>query len=451
MEDIKDFINTRYRNKCGIIYCVSKKLCEDVAAKLRDNYGLRTTHYHAGMTQEERTDAQQKWQCGDYQVIVATIAFGMGIDKPDVRFVIHYSLPSSIEGYYQETGRAGRDGMLATCRLYYSYADSKTHAALIDSGEGGFDQKKCQRDNLNSMMQYCSNTVDCRRKQVLAYFGEMFDPAQCKEPTCDNCINNQGKVAYDKDVTHDSRSLIQLCHDVCAMRTSGYDSEKITLIQLVDAFRGVKKKAFSDRGYNMLQSFGSGKHITKTDATRMAQHLQAQGYLHAYTEPNYVGFNTTYVTLGQNSDRLLSGQDVVIMREVTESVSRTNENERMSVRGRGGISLLIHSCFVSKVPRRSRAPLPTPPARPPPRIPYPRSHQGPSRPLHLTPTTPKGPGFQSPAAPTPSPSLPSRRSLPSSMQDPTPPPSLELQTTCFYEMVKVRNEVSEKKTKERQP
>lgn len=321
MQDINDFINTRYRNKCGIIYCVSKKLCEDVASVLRDNYRIRTTHYHAGMTQEERTDAQQKWQCGEYQVIVATIAFGMGIDKPDVRFVIHYSIPSSVEGYYQETGRAGRDGLLATCRLYYSYADTKTHEALIDNGDGGFDQKKCQRDNLNSMMQYCANSVDCRRKQVLAYFGEAFDPALCKEPTCDNCINNQGKMAYDKDVTADSRSLIQLCHDVCTSRTSGYDAEKLTLIQLVEVFRGINRKAFVDRGYTMLQSFGSGKHMTKTDATRMAHHLQAQGYLRTYTEPNYVGFNTTYVTLGPKSDRLLSGQDVIIMREVTGSVS----------------------------------------------------------------------------------------------------------------------------------
>lgn len=166
-ETIRAFIQTHYEGQSGIIYCSSRRNCEDMADKMIA-LGVSAAFYHAGLAKQDRSRVQQDWQCGKVQVIIATVAFGMGIDKPNVRFVIHHSLPNSLEGYYQETGRAGRDGKESQCILFYSYSDKKTIEFLIDRGEGNFDQKERQRNNLRQVIMFCENKVDCRRAQVLA-------------------------------------------------------------------------------------------------------------------------------------------------------------------------------------------------------------------------------------------------------------------------------------------
>lgn len=160
------------------------------------------------MAPKDRHEVQSLWAKNKIQVIVATIAFGMGIDKPDVRFVIHYSLPKSLEGYYQETGRAGRDGLNSTCVMFYAYSDKTKVEFLIDRSEGNYQQKQRQKDNLRDVIQYCENRIDCRRTLILHYFGEVFDRRDCRK-TCDNCESSQEIVT--KDFTEAAKDLLNLC------------------------------------------------------------------------------------------------------------------------------------------------------------------------------------------------------------------------------------------------
>ena len=282
MDDIVELCDRSYRNKCGIIYCLSRANCEQTAEKLQKR-GIMAEHFHAGLASDRKIALQKEWQANKFHVIVATIAFGMGIDKPDVRFVIHYTIPKSLEGYYQETGRAGRDGNPSGCYLFYNYGDSGLLYRMINEGEGSWDQKKRQREMLQQVIQYCENKAECRRVQVLRYFGENFDPKLCKR-TCDNC--SSGEKYETRDVTEYAKAALRVVKELPG---------KFTLLFAMDAFRGSGSKAHKEGPSKKLKDYGKGKSWQRTECERLFHLLVHEGALTEEHEANGAGFYVSHV------------------------------------------------------------------------------------------------------------------------------------------------------------
>ncbi|KAK7615992.1 P-loop containing nucleoside triphosphate hydrolase protein [Phyllosticta citricarpa] len=297
LDDIAELIKTKHRNQSGIIYCLSRKNCESVAEQLQREYGISARHYHAGLESEEKLETQKKWQENKYKVIVATIAFGMGIDKPDVRFVIHHSVPKSLEGYYQETGRAGRDGKRSGCYLYYGYQDTNLIKSMITKGEGDAQQKERQFAMLRNVVQFCENKADCRRVQVLAYFGEAFDAASCGGQ-CDTC-NTHVKFEM-QDFTGLAADAVRLVRRI--------GGQRVTLLYCVDVFRGAKTKRIKESGHDNLPEAGAGSNLDRGDVERIFQRLVSEGALMEEHATNRAGFTSTYIKLGDRAQIYMAGR-----------------------------------------------------------------------------------------------------------------------------------------------
>jgi len=301
LEWVKDYVLGKQRGKTGIIYCNTKQLCELTSEKL-NAVGLKTSYYHAGMSSQERSTVQSMWQTGKLQLICATIAFGMGIDKADVRYVIHLCLPRTLEGYYQETGRAGRDGKHSECIMFYSYRDARQIQSMIQRDEELTEEgKENHMEKLRQVVQYCSNTTDCRRKQVLHYFNENFDVNQCNKQ-CDNCKNNLNISVVLKDCTEYSRDILNLVQTI--------QHERVTVLQCQDIFKGSRSNKIIKMGHHNNPYHGKGKDLEKTDIERIFLDLLFGNYLNEY----YImraGFASTYVQLGKNADSILKGQQKI--------------------------------------------------------------------------------------------------------------------------------------------
>lgn len=188
LEALHNLIATSFNHDAvGIVYCMTKQDCEDVANFLFDK-GVRADFYHAGQTGTDRQMVQEAWQSGHVSVVCATIAYGMGINKADVRYVIHYSVAKSMEGYYQEAGRAGRDGSPSQCTVFYSSRDVSKMRSILNMPSKGMTAKTraVHMEKLAAMAEYCEDHTSCRRKLLVSYFGQTFNRADCGD-TCDNC------------------------------------------------------------------------------------------------------------------------------------------------------------------------------------------------------------------------------------------------------------------------
>ncbi|HUP91728.1 MAG TPA: DNA helicase RecQ [Solimonas sp.] len=254
----------------GIVYCLSRRRVDEVAEKLQAE-GLRAVPYHAGLGADTRRQNQERFIRDDAQVIVATVAFGMGINKPDVRWVVHYDLPRTLEGYYQEAGRAGRDGEPARCLLFFGAGDIRTTEFLISqkldpgTGEPLQQEQRLARQQLRQVLDY-AESGECRRRVQLRYFGEEFQ-APCG--ACDNCE----KPREQKDYTLAAQQLLS-----CVARL-GQRHERFGAAHVIDILRGSQGEKLLQRGHDQLSVYGIGKEMALQEWRGLVRALLQQGLL----------------------------------------------------------------------------------------------------------------------------------------------------------------------------
>uniref|UniRef100_A0A0N4U5Q7 ATP-dependent DNA helicase n=1 Tax=Dracunculus medinensis TaxID=318479 RepID=A0A0N4U5Q7_DRAME len=298
-----DRMKALYPGKSGIVYCLSRKDCELVSKSL-ENQGLSTAVYHAGLADKKRLEVQTKWINNQIDVICATIAFGMGIDKPDVRFVIHFSIPKSLEGYYQETGRAGRDGLTSYCAILYSYNDSIRLRKMIEGENSTVGVRAMHLSNIMQIVAYCENVSMCRRKILVEHFGEVYDAEACKSGAtpCDVCTQQiRNKNAFKMfDVTEEAKHIIQ----------GLLKMQNVTLRYLAELYRGqMSQKKNSDMavrfGHMHLSLYGRGTGMQEMDALRLMRKLVIDGFIEERL------YNTKFDTTVAYVEPTMKGRDLV--------------------------------------------------------------------------------------------------------------------------------------------
>jgi ATP-dependent DNA helicase RecQ len=262
-EQLLGFIRIR-PNDSGIVYCASRKTADSLARNLSED-GVKAKPYHAGLTARERTQNQERFLRDDVRVITATIAFGMGINKPNVRFVVHHDLPKNIESYYQETGRAGRDGLPSECALLFSASDVVKQTHFID--EKSENEQRIAREQLRQMVYY-AETRECRRATLLKYFGEEYDQPSCNG--CDNCLTPRETF----DGTIPAQKFLSCVHRICAKSGFGFG-----LNHVVEVLTGADTQAIRQRRHNQLSTYGIGRELKRNAWQAIGRELLRLGLI----------------------------------------------------------------------------------------------------------------------------------------------------------------------------
>jgi ATP-dependent DNA helicase RecQ len=306
---LKTFIAERHAGDAGIVYCLSRAKVEDTAAALAEA-GVRALPYHAGLDASQRARNQDRFINEDGVVIVATIAFGMGIDKPDVRFVAHLDLPKSIEAYYQETGRAGRDGKPSSAWMAYGLSDIVQQRRMIEESNGADAFKRVSIGKLEALVGL-AETAGCRRARLLGYFGETPVSAGCGN--CDNCLSppvlRDGKVIAQKLLS-------------CAYRTG----QRFGAMHLIDILIGRMTERVKQFGHDRLSVFGIGRDLNEKQWRAALRQLVAMGYL----RPDGEAFGALKLT--ETARGVLKGETEVMLREQAPG-SRNRASRSKSRRG----------------------------------------------------------------------------------------------------------------------
>ncbi len=300
LRQLLTLLRNEHQGDAGIVYCLSRASVEKTAAFLERN-GIPALPYHAGLDGRTRTANQARFLREDGLVMVATIAFGMGIDKPDVRFVAHLDLPKSVEGYYQETGRAGRDGLPATAWLGYGLADVVLQRRLIDASEGDLAHRRRLSAHLDAMLALCE-TVECRRAQLLGYFGEAAEPCG----NCDTCLS----PAQTWDGTVAAQKLLS-----AVLRLHRERHQRFGAGQVIDILLGRKTPKVIEHDHASLSVFGIGEELTEKEWRGVARQLLARGLLAVQGD-----YGTLVLT--EDSGSVLAGQRQVLLRHEPAPAAR---------------------------------------------------------------------------------------------------------------------------------
>ena len=320
LKQLLRFIQTEHDDEAGIVYCQSRQRVEDVAEQLQAA-GVTALAYHAGLDSRLRQERQDRFLREDAIVMVATIAFGMGIDKPDVRFVAHLDMPKNIEGYYQETGRAGRDGLAADAWMCYGLQDVVNQRRMIDTSEVASEEfKQVMRGKLDALLTLAEST-SCRRVSLLAYFGEPSQPCM----NCDNCLTPPAVW----DATEAGRKLLS-----CIYRVEQASGLHFGAGHLMDILRGKSTEKMLQHGHHKLSTFGIGADVSEAQWRGVLRQLIARNMVRVDPE----AFNT--LTLLPEARSLLRGHGQLLLREQGTVRAGSRKREvKTSTRGLAEASL----------------------------------------------------------------------------------------------------------------